>query len=68
MSSQCRKTIIDYSCKLFIVATFIYIHRGRLSMIFIYYTDTFYVLLTDYIYYIYRLCQPVLGKYNWLFM
>ena len=38
------------------------LHLARLSVIFSYTTDTFYLSLTNYIYYIINLCQPDVRK------
>ena len=61
MSTRYRKNIIGYSCELYI-ESMCENHLDSLTMNFRYCTDTFYLLLTDYIYYINSLCQLVLGK------
>ena len=62
MSISCRKNIIGYLCKSYIVHR--EIHFSRLTVYYTYCTDLFYLLLTEYIY-IYTVptrCQPDVGK------
>ena len=58
MQTRCRKNIIDY-------LPMYEIYLGRVTVTFIYFTNTFYLHLTIYIYYINSLFQSVVGT-TWL--
>ena len=61
MSTRCRKNIIGYLSKIYIVPM-CDINLDRLTVNFLYFTDTFYLSLTDYVYYIINFCQSDIGK------
>ena len=61
MSIRCRKNKIDYLCKLCIIPMY-EIYLGRLTVNYIYCTDTFYLHLTDYACSINNLYQTDVGK------
>ena len=55
------KNILGNICKLYILPLR-EIHLDILTVTFTYYTDIFYLPLTNYIYYVNNLCQPVVFK------